>query len=413
MYRYAIIMLAIFLSACAANQPGKRDLISAFKPTIISKHYLHPFKSGSILHPNPELVRDEIMEMTGCLFAIVGEGKDQVIHQLKQMIENDHRPTLLTKDNDILFEGIVDKNTKTDLRILLTTISHLTEEKLHITYETIAKTKLTDKAIPWKTLEDKANKQPQKDITLYYARSIMLNRLAERKYFKVSNDQRIAGTGFAAGGRIYHSTQEQRFSYEVILNGFPISMLSDSKTSELRKSLDIKTDAEVYRVASRPDLLKLTSPALLKPYENLPYELKALVRVGTEGTRISSSPEVRPVWTYLVPKSEGFFYTRGASGAYPSEELARSVALQNAKKETICNLWDMASFGGYESADPLWNYPMSEKSLEYFVPNIDRHLRAKDYYVERWMMASGVAWKAFVLVEMPRETVDELLKNLK
>lgn len=132
-----------------------------------------------------------------------------------------------------------------------------------------------------------------------------------------------------------------------------------------------------------------------------------------------SSMPSRPTWVGVEPDPDSeFLYFVGLSGDFATENLARDDAVRNANLRVVQYMGALAkdkferartSFGLASTVvDPTEAARQFEKQLS---ANVARQLKPKEWYEERWQKPTGNAWKAFLLARMPKQALNENMRN--
>lgn len=132
----------------------------------------------------------------------------------------------------------------------------------------------------------------------------------------------------------------------------------------------------------------------------------------------SSSPE-RPGWTMAEPETEGNVMSFvGLSEKYATEKGAREDARRNATSGVVKYMGTLVkdkferarvSYGLESNViDPTASARSFEKQL---AVNVAKNVKNKEFYMEKWYTPTGVGWKAFLLVSVPMQAIDESYKK--
>lgn len=134
---------------------------------------------------------------------------------------------------------------------------------------------------------------------------------------------------------------------------------------------------------------------------------------------IWSSESRRPVWTLEEPATEnGMMRFVGLSGNYATEQDGRDDAKRNSISSVVSYTGTLVkdkferarvSFGLDSSVvDPTTSARNFERQL---AVNVAKQVKARNWYIEKWKMPTGVAYRVFLLAEVPQTAVDETLKG--
>lgn len=140
---------------------------------------------------------------------------------------------------------------------------------------------------------------------------------------------------------------------------------------------------------------------------------------GVDEKLIWSSEPKRPGWTLEEPATaNGIMHFVGLSGSYATEQQGRDDAKRNSINSVVSYTGTLVkdkferarvSFGlDSNVVDPTISARAFEKQL---AVNIARQVKAKNWYIEKWQTPTGVAYRVFLLAEVPQTSVDESLKG--
>jgi hypothetical protein len=134
---------------------------------------------------------------------------------------------------------------------------------------------------------------------------------------------------------------------------------------------------------------------------------------------IWSSSAERPAWTMEEPATkDGVLWFVGLSAKYSTEQQAREDARRNATASVVKYMGTLVKDQferarvsyGLESdvVDPTASSREFEKQL---AVNLATRVKMQTWYQEKWQTPTGVSNVAFVLANVPRESIDETYKS--
>jgi hypothetical protein len=140
---------------------------------------------------------------------------------------------------------------------------------------------------------------------------------------------------------------------------------------------------------------------------------------GVDEKLIWSSEPQRPGWTLEEPATQsGVMSFVGLSGSFATEQQGRDDAKRNSINSVVSYTGTLVkdkferarvSFGlDSNVVDPTTSARAFEKQL---AVNVARQVKAKKWYLEKWHTPTGVAWRVFLLAEVPQASVDETMKG--
>ncbi len=133
-----------------------------------------------------------------------------------------------------------------------------------------------------------------------------------------------------------------------------------------------------------------------------------------------SSASERPTWAMEEPEaSSGVMSFVGLSGNMATERLSRDDARRDAINNVVAYMGTLAkdkferarvSFGLESSVvDPTTSSREFEKQL---AVNIANRVKSKKWYSEKWQTETGIAYRTFLLSEVPVQALDESYRNM-
>lgn len=140
---------------------------------------------------------------------------------------------------------------------------------------------------------------------------------------------------------------------------------------------------------------------------------------GVDEKLIWSSESQRPGWTLEEPATvNGVMSFVGVSGSFATEQQGREDAKRNSINSVVSYTGTLVkdkferarvSFGLDSNViDPTTSARAFEKQL---AVNVARQVKAKKWYLEKWQTPTGVAYRVFLLAEVPQASVDESMKS--
>lgn len=140
---------------------------------------------------------------------------------------------------------------------------------------------------------------------------------------------------------------------------------------------------------------------------------------GVDERLIYSSEDKRPAWTLEEPATvNGTMSFVGLSGNFATEQLARDDARRNAVSRVVNYSGTLvkdkfervrAGYGlASNVADPTTSSLAFEKQL---AVNVARQVKDKKIYLEKWQTPTGIAYRAFLLAEVPEKAIDDSMKT--
>ena len=140
---------------------------------------------------------------------------------------------------------------------------------------------------------------------------------------------------------------------------------------------------------------------------------------GVDEKLVYSSEDKRPGWTLEEPATvNGIMSFIGLSGNYATEQQGREDAHRNAISRVVSYTGTLVkdkferarvSFGlDSNVVDPTTSSRAFEKQL---AVNVARQVKDKKIYFEKWQTPTGIAYRVFLLAEVPQKAVDESMKS--